>query len=165
VPPNGDAVAYLDSSALVKLVVAEPGSDELFGFLGQRPVRVSCSLARVEVVRAVHPQGPAAVARAGQVLRRIRLLRLDDELLDDATAINRRVPRSLDAIHLAAAQRLGDRLREVVTYACGCWTRRSCSVCLPSRPRLTVPAEVPLRARGSCPNDGLWGRGADLRGG
>jgi predicted nucleic acid-binding protein len=66
--------------------------------------------------RAVRPQEPEAVARAGQVLRRIRLLRLDDELLDDAAAIDPRVPRSLDALHLAAAQRLGDRLREVVTY-------------------------------------------------
>jgi predicted nucleic acid-binding protein len=99
----------------VKLVVAEPGSDALLAFLADRPVRVSCSLARVEVVRAVHAQGPAAVARAGQMLRRIQLLRLDDELLDDAAGIDPRVLRSLDAIHLAAARRLGDRVREVIT--------------------------------------------------
>jgi uncharacterized protein len=116
VPPSADTVAYLDSSALVKLVVAEAGSDELVAFLGGRPVRVSCGLARVEVVRAVAPQGPRAVARAGEVLRAVRMLRLDDELLDEAASIDSRVLRSLDAIHLAAARQLGDRLREVVTY-------------------------------------------------
>jgi uncharacterized protein len=116
VRPSAEAIAYLDSSALVKLVVAEPGSDELVAFLGDRPVRVSCALARVEVVRAVHPQGPAAVARAREVLKAVRLLRLDDVLLDDAASIDSRVLRSLDAIHLAAARQLGDRLREVVTY-------------------------------------------------
>jgi uncharacterized protein len=116
VPTNGDAVAYLDSSALVKLVVAEPGSDALVAFLGDRPLRVSCALARVEVIRAVHPQGAAAVARARRVLARIRLLRLDDELLEDAAAVDPRVLRSLDAIHLAAARTLGERLGEVVTY-------------------------------------------------
>jgi predicted nucleic acid-binding protein len=116
VPGSGDAVAYLDSSALVKLVVAEPGSDELVVFLRDRPVRVSCTLARVEVVRAVQPQGPAAVARAREVLRGVRLMRLDDELLDAAATIDPRVLRSLDAIHLAAATRLAGRVREVVTY-------------------------------------------------
>jgi predicted nucleic acid-binding protein len=117
VPPSADPVAYLDSSALVKLVVAEPGSDELVAFLGERPVRVSCALARVEVVRAVYPQGPgAAVVRAREILKAVRLLRLDDQLLDDAASIDSRVLRSLDAIHLAAARQFGDRLREVVTY-------------------------------------------------
>ena len=115
-PPSADAVAYLDSSALVKLVVAEPGSDELAAFLGDRPVHVSCALARVEVVRAVHPQGPAAVGRAREVLKAVRLLRLDDELLDAAAMIDPRVVRSLDAIHLAAARRLGDQVAEEVTY-------------------------------------------------
>ena len=81
-PANGDAVVYMDSSALVKLVVAEPYSEALMALLADRPDRVSCALARVEVVRAVHPQGPAAVARAREVLEAVRLLRLDDELLE-----------------------------------------------------------------------------------
>jgi predicted nucleic acid-binding protein len=67
-------------------------------------------------VRAVAPQGPAAVVRAREILRAVRLLRLDDELLDQAASIDLRVIRSLDVIHLAAAKQLGDRLREVVTY-------------------------------------------------
>jgi uncharacterized protein len=41
---------------------------------------------------------------------------IDDELLDAAAALDLRVLRSLDAIHLAAAQLFGDELAAVVTY-------------------------------------------------
>ncbi|MBI4701555.1 MAG: type II toxin-antitoxin system VapC family toxin [Deltaproteobacteria bacterium] len=107
---------YLDSSALVKLVVAEPESGALRRFLGRRPQRVSSALARVEVLRAVRLQGRPAAERAKKLLERIRLLRLDDVLLEAAAAIDPRVLRSLDAIHLASAQALGDDLDAVVTY-------------------------------------------------
>jgi len=109
-------VAYLDSSALVKLVVAEPESSALRRHLKSRRVRVSCALARVEVIRAVRGHGRQATARARRVLARTRLLRLDDALLDAAASLDDGVLRSLDAIHLAAAQTFGALLREVVTY-------------------------------------------------
>lgn len=109
-------VAYLDSSALVKLVVAEPESAALRRHLRSRPIRVSCAFARVEVVRAVRSHGRDATARARRVLARTRLLRVDDALLDAAAFLDGGVLRSLDAIHLAAAQAFGDSLRELVTY-------------------------------------------------
>lgn len=109
-------MVYLDSSALVKLVITEPESRALRTFVGRHPERASCTLARVEVLRAVRPHGPAAVARARQVLRRIDLVRLDDDLLEDAATLDPRILRSLDAIHLAAARAFGDDLRAVVTY-------------------------------------------------
>lgn len=113
---SADAAVYLDSSAIVKLVVAESESRALSRYLGDHPARVSCSLARVEVVRAVRPHGEPAVARARQLLARLSLVRLDDVLLDAAAALDRAGLRSLDAIHLAAAQALGDGLVAVVTY-------------------------------------------------
>jgi len=109
-------VVYLDSSALVKLVIAESESTPLRRYLRRRPERVSCALARVEVIRAVRLHGSAAVTRARQVLRRIDTLYLDDELLDDAATLDAGILRSLDAIHLAAALALGDELVAVVTY-------------------------------------------------
>jgi predicted nucleic acid-binding protein len=109
-------VVYLDSSALVKLVMAESESTALRRYLRRRPERVSCALARVEVIRAVRLHGSAAVTRARQVLRRIDLLYLDDELLEDAATLDAGILRSLDAIHLAAARTLGDELVAVVTY-------------------------------------------------
>lgn len=111
-----DAAVYLDSSALVKLVVVETESNALAGHLSGRPDRVSCALARVEVIRAVRAHGQHAINRARHLLQRISLVRLDDVLLDEAAALNRANLRSLDAIHLAAARALGDGLAEVITY-------------------------------------------------
>lgn len=113
---SADAAVYLDSSALVKLVIREPESKALAGHLRARPTRVSCALARVEVLRAVRPHGPASVTRAQRVLERVGLLRLDDDLLDAAGALEGPTLCSLDAIHLAAAAMLGDALVELITY-------------------------------------------------
>ena len=109
-------MVYLDSSALVKLVVAERESVALRRYLRAEPRRASCALARIEVIRAVRPHGAAAMARARRLLRRLDLVQLDDELLDSAAALGGGVLRSLDAIHLAAAQTLADELVAVVTY-------------------------------------------------
>lgn len=113
---SAEAAVYLDSSALVKLVVREPESGALAAHLRGVPERASCALARVEVVRAVRAHGPRAVARARQLLHRVSLVHLDDVLLDDAAELEGDDLRSLDAIHLAAARALGDALGELITY-------------------------------------------------
>jgi hypothetical protein len=107
---------YLDSSAIVRLVVREPESTALRSFLSSHRDRISCSLARTEVPRTVRHLGPAAVRRARLVLERIHLIRLDEFLLDAAATLNARVLRSLDAIHLPAAQRVAADLEVLVTY-------------------------------------------------
>ena len=109
-------MVYLDSSALVKLVIAEDESAALRRYLRRHDARASCALARVEVLRAVRPHGSAALMRARRLLRRIDLVQLDDELLDDAARLDPGILRSLDAIHLAAARVFGDELTAVVTY-------------------------------------------------
>ena len=109
-------MTYLDSSAIVKLVVREPESPALLSFLRSHRDRISCSLARTEVVRAVRHLGPTAVRRARLLLDRVHLIRLDDSLLDGAAMLDARVLRSLDAIHLAAAQRVAADLEVLVTY-------------------------------------------------
>jgi predicted nucleic acid-binding protein len=109
-------MVYLDSSALVKLVVAEAESPALRRYLRSEPRRASCALARVEIVRAVRPHGAPAVGRARRLLRRLDLIHLDDQLLDEAAALEAGILRSLDAIHLAAALALGDDLTALVTY-------------------------------------------------
>jgi predicted nucleic acid-binding protein len=113
---SAEAALYLDSSALVKLVVREPESAALLAHLDVPAERASCALARVEVVRAVRPHGARAVARARQLLDRVALVSLDDALLDDAAELGGEQVRSLDAIHLAAARALGAELSELVTY-------------------------------------------------
>lgn len=107
---------YLDSSALVKIVIREAESADLLRFLADRPVRVSAALARVELIRATRPHGSDAIARARRILAGLHLIRLDDELLEAAAALDPVILRSLDAIHLAAARALGGTLRELITY-------------------------------------------------
>lgn len=115
-PVSAEYAVYLDSSALVKLVVREAESEALRRYLGERRRRVSCALARVEVLRAVRSQGAPAVRRGRRLLERIALLRLDDALLDTAAALDGHVLCSLDAIHLAAARTLGEHGVDVATY-------------------------------------------------
>jgi predicted nucleic acid-binding protein len=109
-------VVYLDSSALVKLVIAEPESPALRRYLASERQRASCALARVEVLRAVRGHGSSALTRARRLLSRLYLVQLDDDLLDAAATLDPRVLRSPDAVHLAAAQLFGDELTAVVTY-------------------------------------------------
>jgi predicted nucleic acid-binding protein len=107
---------YLDSSAIVKLVVAEPESQALRAHLRRRRPLISSALARTEVVRALLPAGAIAMSRGREVLRRLDLIRINDRVLDMAGTLEPAQVRSLDAIHLATAQLLGEDLSQVITY-------------------------------------------------
>lgn len=108
-------VAYVDSSAFVKLVIPEAESAALRRWLRDWPDRASATLLRVEVVRAVMPSGPVAVRTARRQMARLNLIELSRTLLDAAAVLTPSL-RSLDAIHLAAAQSVGSELGVVVTY-------------------------------------------------
>jgi predicted nucleic acid-binding protein len=107
---------YLDSSAIVKLVVAEPESADLRAHLRRRRPLVSSALARTEVLRAVLPAGEVAVARGREVLRLVDLVRVNDRVLEAAGVLEPNEVRYLDAIHLASAQLLGEELSQLITY-------------------------------------------------
>ncbi len=107
---------YLDSSAIVKLAVRESESVALGRYLRRRRPLISSSLARAEVIRALLPAGPEAVAAGRRVLTRLDLVRISTGVLDEAGVILPAGLRSLDAIHLATARRLGQDLGTIVTY-------------------------------------------------
>ena len=107
---------YLDSSAIVKLVIAEPQSGALRRYLRRRKPHVSSALVRAEVARALLPLGPAALRRGDAVLTRLDLVRVSDTVLRAAGALLPEDVRTVDAIHLATAQQLGDDLARIVTY-------------------------------------------------
>ena len=112
---------YLDSSALVKLAVAEPESKALRQYLRRNRPHVTSALARTEVARALLPLGPEAVERGTAVVQRVELIRISDRVLRRAgelepAELEPAELRSLDAIHLATAQLLQPGLRSVVTY-------------------------------------------------
>lgn len=110
------AATYVDSSAIVKLVIAEPESAALGKFLRRRRPLVTSALARTEVTRAVLREGEPGIARVRVVLDRIDLVRLNDRVLEAAGVLLPAELRSLDAIHLATARLLGSDLGHVVTY-------------------------------------------------
>ena len=109
---------YLDTSALVKLIVLEPESSALSDYL-QRFAEdglFTAALARAELVRAVAAGGQSAIIEARTLLDSMDTVALTRALLDDAGMLQPPRLRTLDAIHLAAAQRAGQYLRAVVTY-------------------------------------------------
>lgn len=113
---SAERAIYLDSSAIVKLAVAEPESAALRRYLRRRRPLVSSALARAEVARALLPIGEPAVRRGHEVLARLELIRVSDRILAAAGALLPEELRTLDAIHLATARQLGDDLARLVTY-------------------------------------------------
>ena len=108
---------YLDSSALLKVVIEEKESRALLSFLRREPAeRVSCTLVRTEVLRATRRQGAAALERARGLLQTLQLIQLSDALLDAAGMLDPVRMRTLDAIHLAAAALIAPELTALVTY-------------------------------------------------
>jgi predicted nucleic acid-binding protein len=111
-----ERVTYLDSSAIVKLVVAEAESGGLRRSLSRSPACVASGLARTEVHRAVLGLSATVRRRVDEVLRGIDLIRVSDRVLIEAGKLIPPELRSLDAIHLATAQLLGESLTRFVTY-------------------------------------------------
>ena len=108
---------YLDSSALIKLVFEERETPALEAFLVDRPLRVSSSLARVEVIRAVRSVSDALASRhAGEVLAAIELIAPNAAVFAGAADVDPLSLRALDAIHLATAVALLPDLDGMVVY-------------------------------------------------
>jgi predicted nucleic acid-binding protein len=111
-----ERATYMDTSAIVKLAVREPESAALRRYLRRKRPLVTSALARTEVARALLPLGPDAVARGEEVLRRIDIVRMNDQILKAAGSMLPIELRSLDAIHLATAVAIGEDLARVCTY-------------------------------------------------
>ena len=109
---------YLDSSALVKLVVPEPETNALRRLLRLWPRRSTSALAAVEVPRAArrHSNDAPVARRAEAVLAQVGRIAISREILAQAAELEPASIRSLDAIHLASALTLGRDLGALVTY-------------------------------------------------
>ncbi len=111
------ALAYLDASAVVKLVVEERESGALRQALGAWPARVSSALAIVEVHRAVRRRRPAPPRdRVDTVLSGLTLVPLEREVLTAAAVLEDPALRALDALHIATAASLEADLGVLLAY-------------------------------------------------
>lgn len=102
-------IAYFDASALGKLVVGEAESAALAAWLTPIEPVASSRLAVVEVHRAARVANPGAesAARTRGVLESCLLVDATADVVDTAARLASARLRSLDAIHLATALRLG----------------------------------------------------------
>jgi len=109
-------VIYLDASALVTLVTGRPYFNELREFLTQSaemPMGTS-TIGFIETVRTLDRVGSYATALQDLLTEFTEIL-VTDEIRDAAATLPGSV-RTLDAIHIASAQIIGDALAFLVSY-------------------------------------------------
>lgn len=107
---------YFDTSALVKLIVEEPETEALRAWLATEPDVVACDLARAELSRAVRRVLPAQSTAVRRLLDSVVLLKVEATDFDHAGRLDPASMRTLDAVHIVAALKLGDDLEGMVTY-------------------------------------------------
>ena len=108
---------YVDTSALMKLIVAERESAAMKRWMGGATGRVFGSdLLRTEFLRAIRRSVPAREEAAHDILGSMLLVRLKRGTFEAAADIEPSALRSLDALHLASALEFGGELEGVVTY-------------------------------------------------
>jgi hypothetical protein len=114
-------VIYVDTSALTKLLIAEPETPELRTWLTSQSdlgeYTATSALGRVELMRVVARYGePGQAERARYLLDGLDILPLTEPVITLAETIGPAALRSLDAIHLAAAAQIKRELTAFVTY-------------------------------------------------
>jgi len=107
-------VIYLDTSSAVKALVDEPGSDLVRAVFAAGDALVSSRLLRVELHAAA---GRRRLDASGvdEVLARVALVGIDDELLDRAVQLGSGL-RTLDALHLATAVDLAADIESILAH-------------------------------------------------
>lgn len=110
-------IAYIDSSALIKLLVRQPETASLEADLAQRDGLLMSRLGAVECRRAAARVSTRRVLQAfEQLLEAVYMLDISPAILNRAAEIAQPRVRSLDAIHLATALSIDDPELELITY-------------------------------------------------
>jgi len=106
---------YLDSSAILKFIFAEPERPALVKALISPAI--SSELARLEVKRAVYRMQPKNIALANEELARISFVMVSNQVLKIAEAFTANVSlATLDSIHVATVLTLGKKIDGIITY-------------------------------------------------
>ena len=110
-------VAYVDSSALLKIAIHEAETPALEADFAARDGLVTSRLAVLECRRAARRllRG-RALHSMEQVLEAVYLIEITSAILERAAAAEPPILRSLDAIHLATALSIDDPALEIITY-------------------------------------------------
>jgi uncharacterized protein len=109
-------VIYLDASALVTLVTGRPYASELRAFLADSPEMPmgTSTIGFIETVRTLGRVGSYPTAMQDLLASFTEIL-VTDEIRDAAASLPGGV-RTLDAVHIASAQAIGDTLASLISY-------------------------------------------------
>ena len=107
-------VAYVDASALVKLIVDEPGSTALHRWFVKTERLLTSRVGAIETRRAANRVAHEA-GRLDAVLDPVELIELDQAIVDRAATAGPVGLKTLDAIHLSTAIEIGP-IDAFVTY-------------------------------------------------
>ena len=107
---------YLDASALVTLVTGRPYAGELREFLARSPEMPmgTSTIGFIETVRTLDRFGSYPTAMPDLLASFTEIL-VTDEIRDAAANLPGGI-RTLDAVHVASAQAIGDTLACLVSY-------------------------------------------------
>lgn len=108
-------IAYVDASALTKLVLDELGSGALRRWYVESE-RVLCSRIGIVETRRAASRSQHDPAHLEVILRSVEVVELDADVARHAATIGPTALRTLDAIHLATAILLGPEIEAMVTY-------------------------------------------------
>lgn len=111
-------LAYLESSAVAKLVIDEAESPALKEALSDMAARLTSVVAEIEAHRALRrtAPNPERMEQLETALAGLELVELGVAVRHRAGTLDPPGLRSLDAIHLASALSLGDELGAFVCY-------------------------------------------------
>jgi len=108
---------YLDTSAIVKLVIEEPDTSAVEGAVAHCEAAFSSRLAVVECARAVaRVSSRSALITAAEVFEALVLHEVSEAVLERAAALTPSSLRSLDAVHLATALLIEQSNLAFITY-------------------------------------------------
>jgi predicted nucleic acid-binding protein len=108
-------VAYVDASALTKLILAEPDSVAMRRWYVESE-RVLCSrIGIVEIRRAVARQDHDPI-HLDTIVASVEIIEFDASIARSAAIVPPRGLKTLDAVHLASALAIADEVDAFVTY-------------------------------------------------
>lgn len=108
-------VWYLDTSAIIKLIVQESESKALRKFLDGGVV--TSRFSRIELARYIRLMSERDQENAQELLRRFYTLSLEDSILSQAEMLTLNTPlKAPDAIHVASALSVQRTTEGLVTY-------------------------------------------------
>jgi predicted nucleic acid-binding protein len=106
---------YLDSSAVLKLLINEKESVALTGFIDFKVT--SSALTRVEVIRTLHKIAPEKVEEAKVILKGFDVIPINTAVLNIAESFDSSITlRSLDALHVATVLFLEKTVNGLISY-------------------------------------------------